>query len=451
MKKQTLRDMTAGPVWKHILLFAIPVMLGNLLQQLYTAADGVIVGRYVGENAFSAIGTTQSITFLCLAFAMGMGVGASVVTSQYFGANRTDDIPTVIDTALILSCGLGIIVSAAAILASDFLVSTLLNVPEHLLAESILYFRIYAAALVFSFIYNCIAAILRGVGDSRATLYFLLISTILNVLLDLLFVAVFDWGVAGAAIATGIAQIACAAVSYIYLRRRFKPAVSRHFDSGISRLILRLGLPSALQQSIVSFGHIAMQRLVNGFDQYSIAAYTAGNRLDNFMFVPIIGLSTALSTFTGQNIGAGNLERTRRGLRFSILTSVSISVLISVFLYIFAPQVISLFSLSGESLVRGVEQVRFITLVFWIFAIYITIGGVFQGSGDVLTQSAITLTALVIRVVLGYIGVHAGILDYEAAWVTTPVGWIAALIISLIRYFTGGWKKKAVVGKLSNK
>lgn len=441
--------MTTGPEWKHILLFAIPVMLGNLLQQLYTAADGVIVGKFVGENAFSSIGTTQSITFLCLAFAMGMGVGSSVVISQYFGANKTKEIPTVIDTALILSCGLGIIISILSIVFTRFLVSTLLNVPEHLMADSILYFRIYAAALVFSFIYNCIASILRGVGDSKATLYFLLVSTVLNVILDLLFVAVFDWGVTGAAVATGISQVVCALVSYLYLRHRFKAAEENHFDPAVCRMILRLGVPSALQQSIVSFGHIAMQRLVNGFGQFSIAAYTAGNRIDNFIFVPIMGLSTALSSFTGQNIGAGNLHRTKRGLRFTIIVSVTISILISVVLNIFATPVISLFSLSGESLIRGVEQVKFITLVFWIFAIYMTIGGVLQGSGDVLTQSAITLSALVVRVVLGYICVGAGVLGYEAAWVTTPIGWAVALIISIVRYFTGGWKKKAIVGNLS--
>lgn len=441
--------MTAGTEWKHILLFAIPVMLGNLLQQFYTAADGVIVGRFVGENAFSSIGTTQSLTFLCLAFAIGMGVGASVVTSQYFGAGKDDSIPLVIDTALILSGCLGIIVSILAIILAPAFISTLLKVPQHLMADAVLYLRIYALSLVFSFIYNCIAAILRGMGDSKATLYFLLVSALLNIALDLLFVAVFNWGVAGAAVATSISQTACAVVSYAYLRKRFKPNIGRHFDFEIFKLIVRLGFPSALQQSIVSFGHIAMQRLVNGFGQASIAAYTAGNRLDNFMFVPIQGLGTALSSFTGQNIGAGNLHRTKRGLRYTLLFSLSIAVVLGVLLFIFASPVVSLFSLSGESLARGIEQVRFYSVTFWIFAIYMTLGGVFQGSGDVLTQSAITLSALVVRVVLGYIGVYTAVLGYEAAWVTMPVGWIVALTISLIRYFTGGWKKKAVAGNLA--
>lgn len=449
LKSKSIRDMTTGSEWKLILLFAIPVMLGNLLQQLYTAADGVIVGRFVGENAFSSIGTTQSLTFLCLAFAIGMGVGASVVTSQYFGAGKDDSIPLVVDTALILSGSLGIVITALAVILAPAFISNLLNVPEHLMPDAVLYLRIYALSLTFSFIYNCIAAILRGMGDSKATLYFLLVSALLNVVLDLLFVAVFSWGVAGAAAATSISQTACAAVSYIYLRKRIKPNDGQHFDFDIFKLVVRLGLPSALQQSIVSFGHIAMQRLVNSFGQASIAAYTAGNRLDNFMFVPIQGLGTALSSFTGQNIGAGNLQRTRRGLRFTLLFSVSLSVVLGVLLYLFASPVVSLFSLSGESLARGIEQVRFFSVTFWIFAIYMTLGGVFQGSGDVLMQSAITLSALFVRVVLGYIGVHTAILGYEAAWVTMPVGWCVALTISLIRYFTGGWKKKAVAGNLA--
>lgn len=442
--------MTHGTEWKLILLFAIPVMLGNLLQQLYTAVDGIIVGKYVGEAALSAVGTTQSITFLCTAIAMGLGVGASIMTSQYFGAGRTKEIPLVVDTAMILSGFVGIVVSVLGILCARFLLGTILSVPSNLLSDATLYFQIYCAAMLFTFVYNAIAAILRGLGDSKATLYFLLTSTVLNVFLDLLFVAVFNWGVMGAAVATSIAQALCAIVSYIYLRRRIKANESKHFDRESCLVILRLGVPAAIQQSIVSFGHMAMQRLVNGFGQYSIAAYTAGNRIDNFMFVPIMGMSTAMSNFTGQNMGAGHLDRIKKGLRFTILANLIIAIVISVLLNVFATPVISLFSLSGESLARGVQQVKFVTLFFWGFSLYMGFCGLLQGSGDVIVHSLISFSTLAVRVVLGYVGVALNILDYEAAWVTMPIGWIVAVVFAITRYARGKWKQKAVAGSLAN-
>lgn len=447
--KKRKQDMTQGPEWKLILLFAIPVMLGNLLQQCYSAADGIIVGRFVGEAALSSVGMTNSVTFLCTAFAMGLGVGASVVVSQYFGAGKKDEMPVVVDTALILSIGVGIVVMLLAMFGSRPFLAGVMNSPEHLLDDATVYMQIYAAAMIFTFMYNVIAAILRGMGDSKATLYFLVVSAVTNVILDLLFVAVFKWGVIGAAVATSISQTLCALVSLVYLRKRIKPIKGRRFDKTACKMILRMGVPSAVQQSIVSFGNIAMQRLVNGFGQVSIAAYTAGNRLDLLMFAPIMGLTNAMSAFTGQNIGAGNMHRVKRGLRANLVISFSVAAIISIILKVFCSPVVAMFGLSGDALIRGIEQVNCVTWWFWIFALYMGIGGAFQGAGDVVTQSAITLLTLFVRVALGYIGVGTGILDYEAAWVTMPIGWIVALTVSIIRYFTGGWKKKAIVGKLA--
>jgi len=441
--------MTRGPEWKLILLFAIPVMLGNLLQQLYSAADGIIVGRFVGEAALSSVGMTNSVTFLCTAFAMGLGIGASVVVSQYFGAGKKDEIPIVVDTALVLAIGVGFVVTLLAIFFGKTFLSVVMKAPDHLLDDATVYLQIYAAAMIFTFMYNVIAAILRGMGDSKATLYFLIVSAVTNIFLDLLFVAVFNWGIVGAAVATSISQTLCAVVSLVYLRKRFKPVKGHRFDKKACKMILRMGIPSAVQQSIVSLGNIAMQRLVNGFGQASIAAYTAGNRLDLFMFAPVMGLTNAMSAFTGQNIGAGDMQRVKRGLRANLIISFSIAVFISLLLKIFCSPVVAMFGLSGEALARGIEQVRCVTWWFWLFALYMAIGGAFQGAGDVVTQSAITLITLFVRVALGYIGVGTGILDYEAAWVTMPVGWFVALAISTVRYFTGGWKKKAIVGKLA--
>ena len=442
--------MTSGPEWKLILLFTLPIMAGNFLQQLYNTVDGIVVGNFVGEDAFSAVGTCTPLTFLCLGIAIGLSVGVGVVISQYYGAQLHDKLNAAIDTALVLLGLIGVLIAAVAFLLTPWLLSTVLGVPENILGGAVVYFRIYACGLIFQFLYNGITAILRSMGDSRATLYFLIVSTTVNIILDLLFVIVFRWNVAGAAIATVLAQAACCTVSYLYLRRRFRDAcLGRNFDRALCILMLKLGIPSAIQHSIVSVGNVVLQRLVNGFGPVSIAAYSAGNRIDSFMTVPIMGFQAGLSTFTGQNIGAGRLDRVRRGLRVTLVMSLTITLLFGILLYTCAGPVISFFGLSGASHARGVEQVHFLAFMFLIFATYLCACGVLQGSGDVLMQSSVTLIALVIRVAVSYTGVALGWFGYEAVWVTTPMGWGGAFIVAWLRYFTGGWKKKAVAGKMA--
>lgn len=440
--------MTQGKEWKLILLFTLPLMAGNLLQQLYNTVDGIIAGNFISENALGAIGTIQPLTFMFLSFAMGLSVGVGVVISQRYGANK--ELSVSVDTSLILLGAVGALFMVVGVIATPFLVNVVMGVHESLREMSIIYLRIYCLGLFFQFVYNCIAAILRAVGDSRATLYFLLISTVVNTGLDLLFVAVFKWNVAGTAIATVIAQAACAAVSYIYLRRKF-PFVrgTAHFDKAICKTITRLGIPSAIQQSIVALGNVAMNRLVNSFGEATVNAYSAGVRITSFVIVPIMGFQAGLANFTGQNIGAGRLDRVRRGLRDSLIMCLSSLIVLCVVLSVFARPVIGFFGLSGDALEQGVEQVQYLMKIYWIFGAYITLGGLLQGAGDTMLQSVATLSALLVRVIMGYAGVSMGLLGYEAAWVTNHYGWILALVITYVRYFTGGWKKKAVAGSLA--
>ena len=443
------KDMTKGKEWKLILLFTLPIMAGNLLQQLYNTADGVIVGNFVSEAAFAAVGTTQPLTFLFLSFAIGLSVGVGVVISQYFGAGRHEDLASAIDTSLIMLGILGVAFTLIAWVTTPFLLDVVLSVPEGpILDQAIVYFRIYCLGLFFQFIYNGISYVLRGVGDSKATLYFLMISALLNVGLDLLFVIVFHWDVAGAAIATVISQAACAAVSYIYLRRRFafvKGGV--HFDKAVCKTMLRLGLPVAVQQSIVAFGNTAMQRLANGFGETTIAALSAGNRITSFIFIPIMGFQSGLANFAGQNIGAGEWSRAKRGYWVTHAMAVAVTVVTGAALFFFAEPVVSLFGLSGASLARGVEQIKFLAPLFLVFASYMALGGLLQGAGDTILLSIATLLALAVRVVLGYLFVHIGWMGYNAVWATFPIGWVCALITVNLRYYTGGWKKKAITGK----
>ena len=446
------RDMTTGKEWVRILLFTLPIMAGNLLQQLYNTVDGIIVGQFVSETAFSGVATCQPLAYFFLAFATGLSVGVGIVVAQYFGAGKHDRLPVAIDTALLLLGSLGLLLTVVSFIIAPFVLKNVLNVPDGILQYSISYFRIYALGLFFQFIYNSIAAMLRGLGDSKAILLFLVVATVLNTVLDLLFVVTFKWSVAGAAIATVIAQVACASVSYIYLRNKFPyMKAGEHWNGGISVMMVKLGLPIAVQQSVVSVGHGSMQRLVNGFSIEApgiVAAYGAGTRLNNFVYVPIMGFQSGLASFTGQNMGAGNLDRVRRGFRKTIMMSLTVTVLMSILLYVFAASVVSLFGLTGNALSVGVEQIRFLTLCIWMFCCYMTLGGVLQGSGDTVLQSITTLSALAMQITAAYTLVHFGVLGYNAAWVSTPIGWTLAITITYTRYFTGGWKKKAIAGSL---
>jgi putative MATE family efflux protein len=438
--------MTSGREWKLILLFTLPIIAGNILQQLYNTVDGIVVGRAIGENAFAGVGTCGALGFIFLSVAMGLGTGISVVISQYFGAKRLKDMNAAIDTSLLLMIGIGIVFSIAGILLTPFLVKTVLNTPPAILPYAVTYFRIYAIGLIFQFIYNGIASILRGLGDSMASLYFLLITSVLNAGLAVLFVIVFHWGVAGTGAATVISQAVCAGISYIYLKKRFSfENHGKHFDSQTLRHVLRIGVPSAVQAMIVSFGNTAMQRLVNGFGEASIAAYAAGNRVMMLLFGPVFGFQAGLATFTGQNIGAGRIDRVKRGLWSTVGITTALSVIICIVLFAFTSSFIRMFGVEGEALARGMEMLRFYAVVLCVFSLQMILNGVLQGAGDIVIQSVATLLALGVRVALGYLGVHFGVLGYQAAWVTDPAGMVIATAIILIRYLSGKWKTKAVV------
>jgi len=445
------QDMTIGKEWKHILLFTLPIILGNFLQQLYNVIDGIIVGNFVGESAFAGVTTSGPLVLLYLALAFGLSVGVSTTVSQYFGAGKEKELPIAIDTALLLLGGCGLIFTILGVILSPVLLEHLLSVPGDILPYAVLYMQIYSAGLFFQFIYNSIAAILRGFGDSKAILYFLLVSTILSAALTFVFVLVIRWGVAGAAFSTVLAQGVCAVISYIYLRKRYPyEKDGKHWDGKLALTMTKLGIPIALQMSLISVGNGAMHRLVNSFGVTSpdvVPAYGAAIRLDSIVFVPMSGFQAGLASFTGQNLGAGKLDRVHRGLRYATFMSVACTILISLTYFIFAQQIVALFGLSEGAIAIGVEIVRYFALVFWILCINMMFSGVLQGAGDTFIISMASLTALSIRVTTGYLAAHFGLLGYSAAWLPVPLGWVFWGIIIYIRFFSGKWLSKAVAGK----
>lgn len=447
-------DMTTGIEWKQILLFALPIMAGQFLQQLYNTVDGIVVGNYVSEAALGAVGACTTLAFLFLSISNGFGMGCGVMISQLFGAKRMDDVKRAVSTGLILLTAMGLAATILGWYGADWLVTYVLDISEEKLAKlAVSYFSIYSLGMVFQFLYNCVASILRAVGDSKATLYFLCVSAVMNLVLDIWFVAGFNWGVAGAAIATVISQIVCVIVCFIYMFAkypmfRFGKGEFR-FSPELGWLCLKLGAPMTLQQAIVSCGNVLMQRLVNYFGEVTMAAFTCGLRIENYCMIPAMGFNSAMSMFTGQNIGAGKLDRIERGWRSAVKMSLAVTFVIATALFMGAYPLSALFGVDGEAQLQAVDYIRFVSYMMLIFTVYLTTNGVVQGSGDALYASICSFSTLGVRVALAYVLVFFFNFDYHVLWRCIPIGWMFAMILALHYFLTGKWKNKSVIGGIT--
>lgn len=442
------RTMTEGKEWKLILFFTLPIVAGNLLQQLYNTVDGIIVGNVVGEDALAAVGTCNPLTMLFIAIAMGMSTGASIAVSQLFGARQLGEMRKCVSTALIILTGLGVIFAILGVVGGRWMLDVVLGVQDYLLEDAALYFRIYAVGLIFQFIYNIVSSILRSLGDSKATLVFLLISSVANVVLDLFAVIVLDWGVAGVAIATVVAQALSCVISVVYMFRAHKVL---HFGKGEfvydgekAGLIVKMGLPVTVQQCVVSFGHIFTQRVINAFDV--TAAYTAGIRVENFIVAPIQGFFLGMSTFTGQNLGAQKLDRVKRGLKSTLIMVTLFVAVISTIVFALAPQLIAMFGVEeGFNVWVGVRYLRWVAVGFFLFSWYFAFNGVLQGAGDVGFTLFNSFTGLALKTIAIYLLAFLTPVGISCLWWCQVASWLYSLILSAVRYKLGPWKKKGVV------
>ena len=453
------RDMTIGSEWKEILFFSLPIMAGQFLQQLYNTVDSIVVSSYGGptqqicDAMFAAVGSCTSLIFLFLAISIGLANGGGVLIAQLYGARRETELRRAASTLLITQGSLGALLAIAGSLGAQLLVVGLMRVTDEASrAYAIEYFAIYAVGLIFQYIYNAVAGILRAVGDSRASMYFLIVSAVLNTILDLWFVISFGWGVVGVAVATVLAQAVCAAFSIFYMFRRYPIFRFRRrefvFDTEKFRLCLRLGIPAIIQQAVISLGNVFIQRLVNSFGQVTMSAFNAGNRMESYALIPIFGMNNAMASFTGQNVGAEKYDRVHRGWRSATLMSVCASLIISSLLYILAPDFALLFSLSGEALDQAVAYQRFTSYCIILFATYMPTSGLLQGAGDVIWTSVSSFSTLGIRVVASYVMAYALDVGSAACWLNIPFGWGLGVLMSMPRYFSKAWMKKRVVGSV---
>ena len=458
--KSGMKDLTTGSVGKNILRFAMPMLLGNLFQQLYTFVDQIIVGRYLGKEALAAVGASFPVLFTLIALIIGIATGGTIVISQFFGAKNFTKVKRAIDT-IFIAMGIFAVIMTLVGLSFSEEIFRLIKLPEGLMPMANTYLTIYVSGLVIFFGYNGVAAILRGLGDSITPLYFLVLATIINIGLDLLFIVKLGWGIEGAAFATLIAQGTAFMVAVFYLNRnheliRFN-IKEFAFDWEIFKQSLRIGLPTGLQHTFVALGMMALMGIVNGFGTDVVAGYTAAGRLDSLAVIPSMVFSIALSTFVGQNIGAGKLDRVKKGLTRTMLMSSAVAIVISILIILFKYPLMGLFTRDQAVIDIGGEYLTIVTSFYLLFTAMFTYNGVMRGAGDTLIPMFITLFSLwVVRIpaavflsreTIEIFGLHmkgAG-LGQSGIWWSIPCGWGIGLVFSYIYYKTGRWKTKTVV------
>lgn len=434
--------MTSGPIGRKILGFAFPLFLGNLFQQLYNTADSLIVGNFIGSDALAAVSSSGSLIFLLVGFFNGISVGAGVVIARYFGAREKDKVERAVHTTAAFGLVAGILLMIIGIAVTPFILR-LMGTPEDVLPSSILYFRIYFCGSLAFVMYNICVGILQSVGDSRHPLQYLIISSVVNVLLDLLFVAVFKMGVGSAALATVISQFISASLCLTRLIRsreeyRIVPGHIR-FDPVMLKQILQNGLPTGLQNSIIAFANVVVQSNINAFGKMAVAGCGSYSKIEGFGFLPINCFVMALTTFISQNLGAKEYDRAKKGARFGILCSISIAEVIGILIYFFSPWLIAAFNSDPNVVTYGVTQARTVTLFYCLLAFSHCLAAIFRGAGRSAVPMVVMLVCwCIIRVSYITIAVHFIPVINVVFW-AYPLTWSLSSIIFTIYYFKSDW------------
>jgi putative MATE family efflux protein len=442
-----MKDLTTGNESKLILQFATPMLLGNVFQQLYNIVDSIVVGNFLGKEALAAVGASFPIIFTLISLIIGFAMGATIIIAQYFGSKQMQKVKLTIDTLYIVLFYASIVTTIVGIALTGPILR-LIQLPEEIYPQARLYLIIYLSGLIFFFGFNGTSAILRGLGDSKTPLYFLIIATLANIVLDLLFVIVFKWGIAGVAVATVISQGGAFFTALIYLDRTHPvmkfSLFGLKFDKEIFWKSVRIGLPSGLQQTFVSLGLLAITWIVNLFGVNVIAAYSIAMRIDSLASLPAMNFSAALSTFVGQNIGANKIERVKAGLMATLKMTTLISIFFSVIAILFSKYLMGLFTSDQEVIAIGVKYLIIVSSFYVFFSTLFIINGVMRGAGDTLIPMFITLFALwFARIPLAWLLSQR--IGETGIWWSMPIGWFIGMTMGILYYLSGRWKKKSII------
>lgn len=435
-------DMTTGSIWKRMVSFAVPVFLGNLCQQLYNAVDSVIVGKFVGKQALAAVASSGNLIFMMTGFFMGLFIGAGIVIAQYFGARNYEKVRSAVHTDIAFALCCGVLLTLLGVFFTPTIL-TWMRTPADVLSTSILYFRLYFLGSLATILYNAGMGILQAVGDSRSPLYYLVISSVVNVALDLLFVGAMDMGVAGAAVATVISQVVSAVLCIIKLTRSDGPyrlEIKRiGFDLPLLKKITSQGVPSGVQNSIIAIANVVVQSNINTFGSDAMAGCGSYSKVEGFVFLPITAFAMALTTFIGQNLGAGQFDRAKQGARIGILCSMAMAELIGVALFFLAPYAMRLFNDDPAVVAIGVRQSHIEALFFCFLAFAHGVSAVLRGTGRAQVPMYTMLGCwCILRV--SYITLALKVWpDIATIFWAYPITWSVSCVVFLIYYLKADW------------
>ena len=440
MKNNTL--MTSGTIWKEILLFSIPLILGNLFQQLYNIVDSIIVGNVVGSSALAAVGASGAIIQLLVGFCIGASAGAGVVTSQYYGARDDEGVRKAVHTTIAISIAAGAILSIIGVLTAP-LILDIMGTPEEVFDQASDYLRVFFAGINFSVIYNMSAGILNAVGNSRRSLIYLIIAAVSNIFLDILFVAVFKMGVVGAAIATDISQLISCIFILRFMRRskesyRIRLRDVRFYDNLLEKIV-KIGLPTGVQNIVISLSNVVVQSGVNSFGATVMASYAAFNKIDGFILLPILSMSMAATTFAGQNYGAREFDRVHKGMKVSIGMGAVYAVVAGALMLIFAPYIIRIFTGEQAVIDYGIYMMKYMYPFYWIIAIFHIATGTIRGVGKTLQAMVMSICSLCAVRILWIWGSFQFAHKLYLLLLGYPITWVIGAIMMLIYIKKGKW------------
>ena len=434
--------MTEGKISEKIILFALPIFLGNLFQQFYNVVDSLVVGNVLGKEALAAVSSTGSLIFLIIGFINGIFVGASVIIARYFGAEDKENLSTAVHTTTAFGFIAGIIITIIGVGFTPWFLK-LMKTPDDVFANAVTYLRIYFAGGIGIVMYNACMGIFQAIGDSKRPLYYLIIAAITNVVLDILFVAVYGFGIEGAAIATVISQIVSATLAFVKLTkiddcyRIYIRQIKIDFD--MLKSLMKMGVPTGVQNSVIALANVIVQSNINKFGSVAMAGSGSYSKLEGFSFLPITSFSVALTTFIGQNLGAKQYERAKKGARFGVVAGVSLAEIIGIIIWIFAPTLIGFFSSEPEVIKYGVMHGRTTSLFYFLLATSHCLAGILRGAGKTdIPMYVMLISWCIIRI--SYITIMVNLMpDIRVIYWAYPLTWSISSIIFLIYYKKTNW------------
>ena len=441
MDKQT-NLMTEGNILKKIFFFSVPLILGNLFQQLYNTVDSIIVGNYVGKGALAAVGSSTSTINLLIAFSQGAAVGAGVVIAQYLGAKEKQKVEEAVHTAMGIAIALGMILTVLGIALSGTILR-LMDTPGDVIEQSNLYLKIYFAGVVFNVIYNMGAGILNAAGNSKRSLIYLCYASVINIVLDLLLIRVFKMGVEGAAIATDISQIASSVFVVAYLMRTredYKIQLKKlKIHKNMAYGIIKVGLPTGIQNMVISFSNVLVQSSVNGYGSSAVAGFGAYTKVDGFNILPVMSFSMAVTTFTGQNIGAGKIDRVKKGMWTTIGMGMIYTVVTGALILLFSNEIMRLFTEDKEVIAYGRRAIMFFCPFYFILSILQSLAGTVRGTGKSVPTMVVLLVSMCLFRIVWVQFILPMFNSIDGIFILYPVSWALGTVLMILYAWKGKW------------